>query len=109
MQTIKGSSTAAPGKQANKNKSPSTGGNGETRANTSGDTISGNSASSIPTREEIARLAYKLYLQSGSQEGRDLENWTQAEQLLRQRGGHQHQVKTGGSHGNGGGRSREQF
>src|ERR1700722_1885201 len=44
----------------------------------------GESASPQPTREQIASLAHQLYLESGSQEGRDAENWLRAEQILRQ-------------------------
>jgi len=37
---------------------------------------------SKPTREEIAAAAYQLYLESGCQNGHDLEHWLRAEQLL---------------------------
>jgi hypothetical protein len=37
-----------------------------------------------PAREEIAAQAYQLYVESGRQEGRDLENWLRAEQILRE-------------------------
>lgn len=35
-----------------------------------------------PTREDISRRAYELYLRSGKVEGRSAQNWTQAEQEL---------------------------
>ena len=35
-----------------------------------------------PTQEEIGRRAYEIYVLNGSQPGRDLENWLQAEQEL---------------------------
>lgn len=33
-------------------------------------------------QEHIARLAYELYEQRGRQEGRDLEDWLEAEQQV---------------------------
>jgi DUF2934 family protein len=36
-----------------------------------------------PTREEIARLAYRRYEASGRQDGKDLEDWLLAEQELK--------------------------
>jgi hypothetical protein len=33
-------------------------------------------------KDEIAQVAYDFYLISGRQEGRDLENWLKAEQLV---------------------------
>ena len=96
MQTIKSSTSAAPGKQANKSKYLNSDSNGDT-------------PSSGPTREEIASLAYKLYLESGSQEGRDLENWVQAEQILRQQNGNREQFKAGRSPENITEGSRQQF
>jgi len=38
-----------------------------------------------PKSEEIAKLAYDLYLQRGGGNGQDQEDWLQAEVLLRQR------------------------
>ena len=38
-----------------------------------------------PAHEQVAARAYQLYVDSGWQEGRDLENWLRAEQLLRER------------------------
>lgn len=35
-----------------------------------------------PSREDISRRAYELYLRSGKVEGRSAQNWTQAEQEL---------------------------
>lgn len=34
------------------------------------------------TEDEIRDLAYQLYCESGYQNGRDLENWVQAEQQV---------------------------
>lgn len=36
-----------------------------------------------PTYEEIAVRAYEIYIARGAQEGRDLEDWYQAENELR--------------------------
>ncbi|MFZ5997503.1 MAG: DUF2934 domain-containing protein [Nitrospirota bacterium] len=49
------------------------------------------------SHEEIARLAYELYEKSGRVPGRDLENWFEAERILRQRYGN-----GGGSRGGNG-------
>jgi Protein of unknown function (DUF2934) len=35
-----------------------------------------------PSREDIARLAYELYLQRGGEPGRDIEDWVKAEKVL---------------------------
>jgi hypothetical protein len=35
-----------------------------------------------PSREEIAYLAYELYLQRGGEHGRDIEDWVKAEKAL---------------------------
>lgn len=37
-----------------------------------------------PAPDQIAALAHKIYMDSGEQQGRDLENWLQAEKTLRQ-------------------------
>ena len=37
----------------------------------------------LPTHEQIARRAYEIWVQSGYLDGRDLENWAQAERELR--------------------------
>ena len=37
------------------------------------------------THEEIATLAYDLYEQRGHREGRDQQDWFEAERVLRQR------------------------
>jgi hypothetical protein len=37
---------------------------------------------SYPTREEIAQRAYEIYVERGYQEGRDVEDWLEAEQQL---------------------------
>ena len=38
-----------------------------------------------PTREDIERRAYEIYLERGGTEGCELEDWLQAERELRQR------------------------
>jgi hypothetical protein len=40
--------------------------------------------SNQPAYEQIASLAERLYIESGRQEGRDVENWLRAEQLISQ-------------------------
>jgi len=37
-----------------------------------------------PTREEIERRAYEIYLERGGTEGCEMEDWLQAERELRQ-------------------------
>jgi len=37
---------------------------------------------SYPTREEIAQRAYDIYVERGYQEGRDVEDWLEAELQL---------------------------
>jgi hypothetical protein len=44
-----------------------------------------------PTEAEIQHTAYLLWLESGRQEGRDLDNWLAAKELLRH-----HHARTGG-------------
>jgi hypothetical protein len=36
-----------------------------------------------PTREQIAALAYAIWLDRGQPEGRDVDNWLEAERQLR--------------------------
>jgi len=36
----------------------------------------------LPTHEQIARRAYEIWVQSGYLDGRDAENWAQAEREL---------------------------
>jgi hypothetical protein len=36
----------------------------------------------MPTGEEIARRAHELYLERGSEHGRDVEDWVRAEKEL---------------------------
>ena len=43
----------------------------------------------VVSRDDIARVAYELYLQRGRVDGHALEDWIKAEAILRQRGGHQ--------------------
>jgi hypothetical protein len=38
-----------------------------------------------PTHDEIARAAYHLYLEQGSEHGHDYDDWLRAEQMLLQR------------------------
>jgi hypothetical protein len=38
-------------------------------------------------QEEIAKKAYELYEESGRQDGRDVEHWLEAEQLLKPKRG----------------------
>ena len=38
-----------------------------------------------PTREEIAKRAYELWLSSGREPGQDQKHWLEAERQLRQR------------------------
>ena len=38
--------------------------------------------SSTPTHAQISRLAYHLYVEGGYREGRALEDWVRAEQML---------------------------
>ena len=45
-------------------------------------------AKSAPTREDIARRAYEIYLERGGAPGHELEDWTRAERELTQKNGH---------------------
>lgn len=36
-----------------------------------------------PTRDDIARRAYEIYIERGGREGCEMEDWLQAEQELR--------------------------
>lgn len=36
----------------------------------------------VPRREEIARRAHELYVERGSEHGRDVEDWVRAEKEL---------------------------
>jgi hypothetical protein len=42
------------------------------------------SGSSQPTREDIERRAYEIYVERGGGEGREMDDWLQAERELRQ-------------------------
>lgn len=42
-------------------------------------------SSSQPTREDIERRAYEIYIERGGTEGCEMEDWLQAERELRQR------------------------
>jgi hypothetical protein len=42
-------------------------------------------AAGEPTHEEIARLAYQIYLERGAGHGRHIEDWLEAERILRTR------------------------
>lgn len=41
-----------------------------------------------PTHEEIAQEAYAIYVERGCPDGRDEENWLEAEQMLLERRAH---------------------
>ena len=43
---------------------------------------SASAAKPVPTKEEIAKRAYELYLARGSEHGHDAEDWAQAESEL---------------------------
>jgi hypothetical protein len=45
-------------------------------------------AKSAPTKEDIARRAYEIYLERGGAPGHELEDWTRAERELAQKNGH---------------------
>jgi hypothetical protein len=45
----------------------------------------GAAAQPEPSREEIAKLAYELYLQRGGVDGSHVEDWLEAERLLKSR------------------------
>jgi len=77
MQNTK-SSVISARKPATKLKTPSTRANGVAIAHSNGEPAIWNH----PTHEQIAQLACQLYLESGCQEGRDVENWLRAEQIL---------------------------
>lgn len=47
----------------------------------------------VPTAEEIAAEAYAIYLGRGSEHGHDLEDWLEAERLLRRSRGDESQLK----------------
>jgi hypothetical protein len=38
-----------------------------------------------PDRDQIARLAYQLFLAEGSRHGRDIDHWLEAEREIRRR------------------------
>ena len=40
-----------------------------------------------PTQEEVQRRAYEIYLSQGRTDGRDLDNWLQAEREMSQANG----------------------
>jgi Protein of unknown function (DUF2934) len=44
-------------------------------------------AKSAPSRDEIARRAYEIYLERGGAPGHELEDWTRAERELVQKNG----------------------
>jgi len=41
----------------------------------------------LPTNEEVARLAYEIYLERGCAPGQDVNDWLQAERELQERAG----------------------
>jgi hypothetical protein len=48
----------------------------------------GRVAKLTPTREDIARRAYEIYLERGGAPGHELEDWARAERELAQKNGH---------------------
>jgi hypothetical protein len=65
-----------------RNRKSSAAGNGSTGGDSAAVT-----GSSAPTHDEIAARARQIYLKKGSPEGRDTENWLEAEmELMRERG-----------------------
>jgi len=42
----------------------------------------GNATAALPSSEDVAKRAYELYLQRGSEAGYELEDWLQAEAEL---------------------------
>lgn len=42
----------------------------------------GNASAALPSNEDIAKRAYELYLQRGSESGYEIEDWLQAEAEL---------------------------
>jgi hypothetical protein len=42
----------------------------------------GNASAALPSAEDIAKRAYELYLQRGSESGYEVEDWLQAEAEL---------------------------
>ena len=49
------------------------------------DMAAGGPVGSTPSNEEIARLAYELYLERGGRNGSQLEDWYEAERRLKGR------------------------
>jgi hypothetical protein len=41
----------------------------------------------VVSRDEVARLAYELYVQRGRIQGQELEDWIKAEAILKDRKG----------------------
>lgn len=55
---------------------------------------SGNQDSQGPDHDEIALLAYGIYLERGGSEGRELEDWLEAEKRLVAEWAHRHAPKS---------------
>jgi Protein of unknown function (DUF2934) len=62
-------------------KTGNTGKTGTTSAPSSTSTT-GNATAALPSTDDIAKRAYELYLQRGSESGYELEDWLQAEAEL---------------------------
>jgi len=43
----------------------------------------GSAATAVPTHKDIAKHAYEIYVEKGSQQGQSEQNWLQAEQELK--------------------------
>jgi len=65
--TVKGEKTSAPK---------------AVKAGAGNTTMSASAAKSLPSREEIAKRAFELYLARGGEHGHDAEDWAQAESEL---------------------------
>lgn len=79
---------AASATTANRETDPSTASRPRKAASSESQTTT---ASKPPTHEEIAARAYQIYTKKGRPDGRDTENWLEAEaELHRERG-----IKTG--------------
>lgn len=76
LKTVKGRSTSAPMVA----KATATTKAAITKAAT---TASGGTPTpSVPTREDIARRSYEIFLARGGEHGHDVEDWAQAEREL---------------------------
>ena len=74
--TVKGSKTSAP--MVARSTARST----QTSKVASGTAIAPRVAKRVPTREEIARRSFEIFLERGGEHGHDVEHWAQAEREL---------------------------